>query len=168
MATTTKTTEPYRLAAGEGLGDIWWKKGRMVVKARAGETGGKFSQVYCDEPRGSATPLHLHREDDETFFVLDGEVTVLVGDGRIDLGPGDYAFAPRGVQHAYIVTSERARMLVTISPGGLEELFVELGVPVAGDNQPPEQVLPPMPELIQRFGAYGCEILGPPPSLDSL
>jgi quercetin dioxygenase-like cupin family protein len=168
MTTPAHTTEAYRIAAGDGLADVWWKTGRMTIKARGAETGGNFSQLYCDDPRGTATPLPVHREEDETFFVLDGEVTVLVGGDRIDLGPGDYAFAPRGVEHAYVVRSERAHMLVTISPAGLEELFVELGVPVAGDNQPQEEVLPPIGELVRRFAAYGCDVVGPPPSLEGL
>ena len=168
MTTTANATEAYRIADGEGLADVWWKTGRMTVKARGAETGGNFSQLCCDDPRGCATPLHVHRAEDETFFVLDGEVTVLVGGRRIDLGPGDYAFAPRGVEHAYVVRSERARMLVTLSPAGLEELFIELGVPVAGDGQPPEEVLPPVGQLVQRFGAYGCDLVGPPPALAEL
>ena len=59
-------------------------------------------------------------------------------------------------------------MLTTISPAGLEELFVELGVPVTDAEPPVEAVLPPMPEVVRRFAGYGCEILGPPPSLDDL
>lgn len=156
--------KPYRVAAGEGIADVWWKGGRMTVKAGGAETGNAFAQVETDDPRGAATPLHVHRNEDESFYVVEGEVTVLVGEERIDLAAGDYAFAPRGVAHAYLVRSERARMLTTLSPAGLEELFVALGAPV-GDGEPPEQTMPPMDELIRLFAGYGCEILGPPPVL---
>lgn len=100
--------------------------------------------------------------------MLEGAITVVVGNERIDLAAGDFAFAPRDIAHAYIVRSERARMLVTLSPAGLEELFVACGVPVTSDQPPAQEVLPPMPELIRRFGAYGCDVVGPPPTLGEL
>ena len=167
MSTET-IIKPYRLAAGKGIEDVWWMSGRITVKAGPEETGNAFSQFEVDDPLGSAPPLHVHHNDDEAFYVLDGEVTVFVGDERIDLGTGDYCFAPRGIRHTWIVRSERARMLVTISPSGTEQLFVSLGVPVTGAEPPTEPVMPPMPEVARTFGAQGVEILGPPPSLDDL
>ena len=161
-------TKSYSVASGKGLADVWWKSGRITVKTAGAETGNAFSQIETDDPRGSGPPLHLHHNEDETFYVVEGEVTVIVGGERIDLGPGDYLFAPRDIPHTTIVTSESARVITTISPAGLEELFVELGVPVTDAEEPVEAVLPPMPEVVRRFAAYGCEILGPPPSLDDL
>jgi quercetin dioxygenase-like cupin family protein len=140
----------------------------MTVKAGGAETDHAFAQIENFDPRGTATPLHVHHNEDETFYVVEGEITVLVGGERIDLGPGDYLFAPRDIPHTTIVTSESARVLTTISPAGLEELFVELGVPVVDAGQPVEAVLPPMPEVVRRFAGYGVEILGPPPSLSDL
>jgi hypothetical protein len=93
---------------------------------------------------------------------------VFVGDDRIDLEAGDYCFGPRGIPHAYLVRSERARMLVTISPSGSEQLFVSLGVPVTTADPPTDSVMPPMPELVRLFAAHGTEILGPPPTLSDL
>ena len=166
MSTET-ATQPYRLASGEGLADVWWKSGRATIKAGPGETGNAFSQLVMDEPRGSGTPLHVHHNEDETFYIVEGQVTMF-GDERIDLEAGDYFFVPRGVVHAYLVRSERARMLVTISPSGTEQLFVSLGVRATGSEPPTEAVMPPMPELVRLFAAYGTEILGPPPSLSDL
>jgi quercetin dioxygenase-like cupin family protein len=167
MSTQTGT-DLYRLASEEGLADVWWKSGRATIKAGSDQTGNAFSQLVMDEPRGSATPVHIHHNEEETFYVLEGQVTMLSGDERIDLEAGDYFFVPRGVVHAYLVRSERARMLVTISPSGTEQLFVSLGVPVTSPELPTDAVMPPMPELVRLFGAYGTEILGPPPSLDDL
>ena len=53
-------TKPYRVGAGEGLANVWWKTGRLTVKAGGAETGGSFSQVETDDPRGTATPVHVH------------------------------------------------------------------------------------------------------------
>jgi len=162
------TTSPYRVAAGGGLADVWWKTGRIIVKASGAETGNAFAQFEVDDPRGSGPPLHVHHNEDETFYILEGQVTMFVGDERIDLQAGDYCFGPRGIPHAYLVRSERARMLVTISPSGSEQLFVSLGVPVTSAEPPTETVMPPMPEMARLFAGYGAEILGPPPSLSDL
>jgi quercetin dioxygenase-like cupin family protein len=161
-------TKPYRIASGEGLANVWWKTGRMTVKAGGAETGQAFAQVEAGGPRGDATPRHVHHNEDETFYVLEGELTVVIGDDRVDLRPGDYLFAPRGIAHATIVRSERARYLTTISPAGLEELFVACGVPVTGDQPPSDAVMPPMDELVRLFAGYGVDIIGPPPTLDEL
>ena len=161
-------TKPYRLASGEGLADVWWKTGRITVKAGPDETANAFSQFVVDDPRDSGPPVHVHHNEDEAFYILEGQVTMFVGDERIDLEAGDYCFGPRGVPHAYLVRSERARMLVTISPSGSEQLFVSLGVPVTSDDPPTDTVMPPMPEMARLFATYGAEILGPPPTLDQL
>ena len=168
MSPETVIAEPYRVASGEGLADVWWKSGRITVKTAGAETGNAFSQIETDDPRGTGPPLHLHHNEDETFYVLEGEVTILVGDERIDLAAGDYLFGPRDIPHAYVVRSERARMLVTASPAGVEQVLVSLGVPVTGTQPPTDAVMPPMDELVRLFAGYGCEILGPPLSLGDL
>jgi quercetin dioxygenase-like cupin family protein len=165
---TVPVGKPYRLASSEGLAAVWWKSGRITVKIAGAETGNAFSQIETDDPRGSGTPLHLHHNEDETFYVLEGEVTAQVGDERIDLAAGDFLFGPREVAHAYVVRSERARMLVTASPAGVEQLFVRHGSPVTGAEPPTDAVLPPMDELMRLSADYGCEILGPPLSLSDL
>jgi quercetin dioxygenase-like cupin family protein len=161
-------TKPYRVASGEGLADVWWKSGRITVKTSGAETGNAFALVETDDPRGSGPPLHLHHNEDETFYVLEGEVTVLVGEERIDLSAGDYLFVPREVAHAFVIRSERARMLGMFCPAGLEQLIVSLGVPVTGDEPPTDAVMPPMDEMARLFAGYGVEILASPLSLDEL
>jgi quercetin dioxygenase-like cupin family protein len=165
---TDTITSPYRIQSGEGIDSVWWKDGRISVKAGRAETGGAFAQIETDDPRGSGPPRHLHHDEDELFYILEGELTAIVGEERFDLAAGDYLFAPRGVAHSYVVRSERARMLVTLSPSGVEELFVELGAPTSGSEQPGETVMPPMDEMARVFARYGCEILGPPLSLSDV
>src|SRR5262245_46229158 len=141
---TATAPKPYTLAAGDGLADVWWMTGRVTVKAGPDETGNAFSQFEVNDPRGTAPPRHVHHNEDEAFYVLEGEVTAFVGDERIALSTGDYCFGPRGIPHSWIIRSERARMLVTVTPGGLDQLFVSLGVPVTGSEPPAESVIPPM------------------------
>ena len=97
---TETITSPYRIATGEGIDNVWWKDGRIAVKAGAAETGGAFAQIETDDPRGSGPPLHVHHNEDETFYILEGEVTIQVGDERINLVAGDFLFGPREVPHA--------------------------------------------------------------------
>ena len=66
---------------------------------------------------------------------------------RIDVAAGDFLFAPSDIPHAYVVRSERARMLSTISPAGIEQLFVSLSTPVVGAEPPTDVLMPPMPEI---------------------
>jgi quercetin dioxygenase-like cupin family protein len=167
---TTALDQAYRVAAGEGLADLWWKTGRLWVKASGAETQGAFSQVETYDPRGCAPPMHIHHGEEETFYIVEGEVTVFADGERIDLEAGDYAFVPRGVDHAYIVRSERARMLITFSPSGFEQFFVQEGIPASADgSEPPVGGVQPTPEeFIRRLAPYGCEVTGPPPSLEDL
>jgi quercetin dioxygenase-like cupin family protein len=163
--TITSAPSTYKLSAGEGLADLWWKTGRVAVKATGDQTGGRLSQVEIDDPLGTAPPLHIHHDADETFSVLEGTVTVFAGDEQIELGPGDYGFVPRGAAHAYLVTSERARMLVTFSPAGFEQVFLAFGEPADGGPVPEDAVMPAPDEFARLLAPYGCEIVGPPPTL---
>src|SRR5437870_12629991 len=87
-------TKPYRLALGEGLADVWWKTGRVTVKVAGAETDNAFSQIEVDDQRGGGTPLHVHQNKDETFYILEGELRILVGDEPIDGAAGHFLFAP--------------------------------------------------------------------------
>jgi len=161
MATIAEP-RPYHLEADAGLASVWWKTGRVWVKVSGSESDGRLAQVEVDDPRDTATPMHVHHNEDETFYVLEGEVTIFAGDERVELRAGDYAFVPRGTGHAYLVGSERARMLVTFSPAGFEDFFLEIGVP--GDEPPVDPVMPSSEEFARRLAPYGCEITGPPPA----
>src|SRR5688500_18373846 len=110
-----------------------------------------------------ATPLHRQPADDETFFVLEGELTVFLGDGpAVTAGPGAMAHVPAGAPHAFAVTSETARWLDLTTPNH-EAFFRAAGEPA------PERVLPPdappdMAKVAAAAERFGVEILGPPPS----
>ncbi len=169
MTTQTQIT-PYAFKPAAGLAEVWWLGGRVTIKADSAQTGGRVAQLEFDDPRGTAPPVHIHHAEDETFYVLSGAMTILAGDERIDATAGDFVFVPRGTPHSYIVTSERARLLATFSPAGIEAIFVEVGVRDDGHGAPSlaDAVLPPPEELARTFARYGCEIVGPPPTLADL
>ena len=114
---------------------------------RRGDAAVRFSQVEIDDPqRHAPRPCTSTTARRRGFYVIEGEVTVFAGGERIDLSSGDYAFVPRGVDHAYIVRSERARMLVMFSPSGFEQFFVQEGIVADGESEPPVGGVQPTPE----------------------
>jgi quercetin dioxygenase-like cupin family protein len=160
----------YLLSKDSGVIDVWWpyqpQVGRYTVKIGSEQTAGRLCQLLCRDRRGGAPPLHIHHREDETFYVLAGEIRFLVGDQRIEATAGDFVFAPKDVAHAFLVTSDEAEYLASYSPAGAEQFFAE----VASRFVPREPAPPPSkpnPEDFARIAAsYGIEIVGPPPTLD--
>jgi mannose-6-phosphate isomerase-like protein (cupin superfamily) len=156
----------YSLADREGQPARWWLGGQVAVKARAANTDGRFCQLEFTDPLGLAPPMHIHHREDETFYVLEGQVTVLIGDAQVDAAAGEFVFMPREVPHSYLVRSERSRALVTYAPAGLEQFFIDIGVPVDDPDQPPAPVVTDHDVFARELRRYGVEIVGPPPTLD--
>ena len=97
---------------------IWFidNLARIVVDGQT--TGGTVAIVELEGRRGDMPPLHVHRREDEIFYVLDGRLSLHLPDSSIELGPGEAAFAPRDVPHVYRVESETARWLGIAAPAG--------------------------------------------------
>ncbi len=167
--TTETQISPYACKPATGLAEVWWFGGRVVVKVDSAQTCGRVAQIEADDPRGTAPPVHIHHAEDETFYVISGSMTIFAGDTPIDATAGDFVFVPRGTPHSYLVTSDRAQLLATFSPAGMEEFFVEAGVQDDGSGVPPaEGVFPPPEELVRTLARYNCEVVGPPPTLADL
>jgi SAM-dependent methyltransferase/quercetin dioxygenase-like cupin family protein len=117
---------------------IWFLGALSQVRVSGEQTGGAFSLAENVARRGNASPVHVHDRDDETFFVLDGELRVIVGEDDYTAGPGTVAVLPRWLRHAYVVTSATARFLVLHAPGGFEQFAAEVGEPAQTPTLPPE------------------------------
>jgi quercetin dioxygenase-like cupin family protein len=130
-------------------------------------SNGAFALVESRKPHGDMPPMHVHRADDETFYVLEGELTLFVGDQRLTLTAGQAALAPRGVPHSYRVESPEARVLLVTAPAGFEAFVRAVSEPAPADELPPPG-RPLDPEALTRAAAeHGIEILGPPGALPS-
>ena len=117
----------YTVGAGEGrsvhLGVV-----SMRVLAGAADTGGAFTLAeFFGTGAGPWTVPHLHRGFEESFFVLDGRFTFTVGEQAIEATPGMYILVPRGTAHTISAAEGGGRLLTLMVPGGLEEMFFELG-----------------------------------------
>ena len=129
------------------------------------DTGGKYALLEAFVSHGGGPPPHVHSWEEEGFYVLDGEIIFFIGDQRLVASAGMFANMPVGAPHSFKnESSTPARMLVTLAPAGLEQMFFEAGVPVPPGGT---TAAPPTQEEIERLLAaaprYGIEIKLPPP-----
>ena len=124
------------LSAGEGK-TVSFSGNR--VRSIHGQPGGAYSAVeWASEPGIPGTPLHVHRETDEAFYVLEGTFGFQAGERAFEGAAGTFVFVPRGLDHAYWNAGKTpAKMLITISPPGFGRYFGELaeGLETAGDDE---------------------------------
>ena len=90
------------------------------------ESGGAYFSMLATVPSNGGPPPHIHRDEDETFYVLDGAPTFRLGDERIVAGPGDFVNVPKGVLHCFRnFSDEPMTMILTFTPAGIEKFFEE-------------------------------------------
>jgi quercetin dioxygenase-like cupin family protein len=162
-----QTTIEAAIFPAETRQAIWFLGALIQIRVGADATGGRLAVVEHQAERGLGSPVHRHRLDDETFLVLEGELRVEV-DGRARAaGAGAVAFLPRGLPHAFVVTSPQARYLTIHTPAGFDQFTVAAGTSVGPNGTAPVDELPLDPAALTALAAeYGIEILGPPPLHD--
>ena len=146
-------------------GDAVWFLGTVARMKLTGEqTGGRFALWEGVLPRGAAPPLHSHPQD-ETFYVLDGDVTVWVESDERSLRVGDVACARAGVPHTFRVESDTARMLFLSTPAGIEDYVRALAEPARWPwlQPPPDGPRVPAERLAAVEQELGVVRHGPPP-----
>jgi quercetin dioxygenase-like cupin family protein len=152
------------IALEPGAGDARWFLGLLAtIKSSTETTGGRVAVIEHYAPQGAGSPLHMHHNEDEWFYVTEGELTFWVG-GETTVAPaGSFVYGPRNVPHTFSVTSAEARFLLVTEPAGFEGFLRTLSVPAEALTLPPPSVQPPAPELMMATAAeYNIEILGPP------
>jgi quercetin dioxygenase-like cupin family protein len=153
---------PRVLDAAEGQAIAWFGS-LLTIKATKESTGGAYGLVEVVEPPGAASPVHIHRGEDETLWVLEGEYTALCGDQEIVASTGGFVLLPRDVPHSLRVTGAgQARALLLFTPGGFEGYFRELGELIESRVLPPPST--PDPARMMAVGpSFQVEVVGPPP-----
>lgn len=153
---------PIVRAAGQGERLWFYGGGLHIWKATASETGGAFLLFEDVMSRGKTTPLHTHAHVDETLYVLEGEILLHIDGEEQRVESGGLALAPRGVPHAFLVTSETARILFLETPGTSQAFYRGASEPATTDLE----ISAPVDFARVRASAErngGIEILGPPP-----
>ena len=141
---------------------MWLVGDLITVKVSSEETGGAFAVAEETTPPGGGPPPHLHANEDESLYVLEGEVEFLVGERTIRADAGSSAYVPRNVLHTFKNVGETpSRMLAVVSPGGLEEFFLEAGEEATEGSSPPEGG-PDVGRIVEIGRRYGIEFPPPP------
>ena len=143
---------------------IWFLDTLVHVRVSAQDGADGMSVLEQLVPRGSSPPLHVHHDEDEVFFVLEGRLRLRLGGADVELGAGEGALGPRGVPHTYRVESEQARWLVITAAAPFEDFVRAMSRPAEAEGLPPAG--PPdataMAALTAAAAAYGIEFVGPP------
>jgi quercetin dioxygenase-like cupin family protein len=166
-------TEPSIPAAGAAVhrtaqdGPATWVMGSLFEHLlSAGESAGVLGVSLVTMPPGVATPLHRHTQEAEAFYLLEGTLTYRAGEDTHHLEPGSFIYLPLGVPHAFRITGKTpARFLALTTPGGLMDLYDEVGTPAA-ERRLPGPDSQPMDVEIASWNTvgprYGLEVVGPP------
>jgi quercetin dioxygenase-like cupin family protein len=160
MTTTLPTPETQPAPA-----PLWFIDDLAVVHLDGEQTGGAYGLTEMWGRRGDMPPLHVHRAEDEMFYVLEGEMSLYVGDRHLVVPAGRAAFAPRDVPHTYRIESETARWLALGNPAGFERFVRAVAEPAPAREIPPAGRTHAPAVLAQLAAAHGIELLGPPGAL---
>ncbi len=150
-----QTTEGRTIAV---VGDVY----RFLATGE--DTNGKYALWEAIVPPGGGPPPHVHSREEEGFYILEGEITVHVEDKRLMAGPGMFANLPVGSLHSFKNETDRpARMLISVAPAGLEQMFFEVGQPVpAGSTTASPPTKDEADKMLAVAPRYGIEIKVPP------
>src|SRR4051812_19152954 len=128
------------------------------------DTNGRYASWEAIVPSGGGPPPHVHSREEEGFYVLEGEITLDVNGERVVAKAGTFVNMPVGMPHGFKNEGDQpAKMLISVAPAGLEQMFFEFGVPVAqGATTAPSPTREEIEKLLSVAPKYGIEIRLPP------
>lgn len=146
------------LHAGQGR-SVWVVGDLYTFLATGEDTNGAYALIHATVPPESGPPPHIHRREDEAFFVLEGQVA-FQADGRgISATTGAWVTLPKGTLHAFRnAGTTPAKMLILVNPSGLEKFFEEIGYASKEESVTPAAI----EKLLAVAPKYGIEIHLPP------
>ncbi|MDR4306675.1 cupin domain-containing protein [Chelatococcus sambhunathii] len=143
---------------------LWFMNGRVTIDVAQADNDDGISVITHEVPSGDGPPLHVHREEDEIFVVLEGKLKLTVGEESLTAEPGGTLLINRGVPHGYKVVSPGKARFLTITRGGFENLVRQSSRPAGGDGLPP--LAEPTPDQKEKLAAIasanGVDMVGPP------
>jgi mannose-6-phosphate isomerase-like protein (cupin superfamily) len=148
--------EPFLVERGDGR-PIYVSGDEVKIKISSRDTGGAFTVFEGRIRPFHGPPLHLHRDQDEWWYVVAGEFRFEIDGREICAGPGATIFAPRGSRHTFQnIGTIPGRIVTTVIPGGLDIFFEEL------ESAVPAGSVPDLRKIAPLFEKHGLELLGPP------
>jgi len=135
---------------------------RYTMKATGRDTGGAFALMEALVPPGAGPPPHVHHREDEAFYVLEGTLEFHVDGRAITAGPGSWVTLAKGSLHRFQnVGPTPARMLIVVTPAGLEQYFLEVGRRLLEGEEPSPATPDEFAQLVASVPKYGLEIHPP-------
>lgn len=157
------------VSTAAGTGPATWAMGMLFERlVGAEETAGVLGASIVTQPPGQASPMHVHTRESEAWFLLQGAMTYRAGGQLIRMTAGDFIYLPRDVPHAFRTTgAEPVRFLALTMPGGLLDVYDEVGVPAAERRLPDAGVTDAdITRWLELAPRYGFRVVGPPISED--
>ena len=152
--TLRKPTEGRTVAV---VGDVY----RFLATGE--DTNGKYAMWEALVPPGGGPPPHVHSREEESFYILEGEITFTIDGKPLVATAGMFANMPVGMPHSFKNESRKpAKMLISVAPAGLEKMFFEFGLPVPqGATAAPPPTKQEIEKLLAIAPRYGIEIIPP-------
>ena len=145
----------------------WWFLDTLVVEHRCAP-GMDAVVMEMTLPVGSAPPLHIHDDLDDSWFILEGQMVVHCGDDELVVGAGHWVSMPRGVPHTFLVVGDReARILMVHANASFRDFVRAVGVPATSRVVPEQPVFPAMDELLRLASENDLTSVGPPLSREA-
>lgn len=152
---------------GNEQAQAWWFLDTLVVEHRCAPGMGTVV-MEMTLPVGAAPPLHVHRDLDDTWYILHGQMVVRCGDEELVVGAGHWVSMPRGVPHTFVVVGDsEARILMVHDNPSFRDFVRALGVPAEARVVPERPVFPSMEDLARISGLNDLTPVGPPLSSDA-
>ena len=161
---TASTVSASTTSTASGPLELWFTTACLTIHVPRTVSAAGISLIEHRMARDFAIPLHVHGDEDESFFVLEGEVRFQADDAILTLGVGDSLHVPAGQSHSFRVLSPEARFL-TVSTGRFEEMVRSQSRPAGIPGALPPQLAPSeteMTALVEACLAHGIEFCGPP------
>jgi len=162
VPTTALPSSPALLHRPYGTGATYWGPGDLYRFLVTGEeTGGAYFGMEAVVPPGGGPPPHIHRNEDETFYVVEGHADIRLGDQIVSAGAGDFVNVPRGKVHNFHNSGDSTmRMILTFTPAGIEHFFEEtLERALDPTASPPDNVDEVAARYAEAAPRYGMEFL---------
>lgn len=145
----------------KGEGNSYWVLGDLYTfKVTGQQTNGAFTVIeQIIQPNGGPPP-HIHHREDEAFYVLEGKFSFLSGDKQSIFEAGSFIYIPKGTLHTFNnVATEPGKLLVIITPAGLEQFFYTIGTPATDQTTPPAFDPGVIEKIMQLAGEYQMEVI---------
>jgi quercetin dioxygenase-like cupin family protein len=142
---------------------VWYSGWLMTFLATAEDTQGQFALIEGVARKGNVPPPHIHHREEESFYVLEGEMTVSIADRTVKATPGTMVIVPRHVVHSFTIDSEQLRVLILVTPAGMDGWFQEFSVPAPAMTLPPAAEVPysEIERMLEVSPKYGMEFVLP-------